>query len=300
MKPQHLPLTFVDHVSNPLIRPPFPEFVIADPTFLPPADTPDGRWHLYAHGILLGIHHYVSDDGVAWRHLGRVCWGMRPNLVRDGDGYLLFVERMRSLQHSVIAMARSGDLVRWTPLQVVMEPSLPWEGELGRMNSNPSLVRCDDGWRLYYSASLCFLKDCGFPEPKHIGVAFADRPEGPWRKHPTPLLSPSPDVPHRNHGAGAIKVVRHGDGFLGFTNGIYIDADGHSRSDIRLLTSDDGIAWEYASDRSLVTWEGDGWKKALVYALDARRVGDEWRMYYNARSGWRFGVERIGLAVCRM
>jgi len=298
MKQQHLPLTFTDHVSNPLVRPPFPEFVIADPTFLPPGDSPDGRWHLFAHGILLGIHHYVSDDGVAWRRIGRVFWGMRPNLVKDGDGYLLFFERILSPRKSVIALTRSLDLARWSKPKVVLEPSLAWEGDKARTNGNPCAVRCDDGWRLYYSAGLSWLKDCGFPEPRHIGVAFADVPDGPWRKQPEPMLSPSPDVPHRNHGAGAIKVVRDGGGFLGFTNGIFLDGEGRSRSDIRLLTSDDGLAWEEASDRPLVAPEASGWKRGLVYALDVRRVGDAWWMFYNARDGWRFGVERIGLATC--
>jgi predicted GH43/DUF377 family glycosyl hydrolase len=298
MKQQHLPLTFVDHVSNPLITPPFPEFLIADPTFLPPDQSPDGKWHLFAHGILLGIHHFRSDDGVAWRRVGRLFWGMRPFVMKEGDGYLMFFERIVSLKKSVIAMARSGDLVHWSRPVVILEPSLEWEGTTARTNGNPSVVRCDDGWRLYYSAGLSWLKDCGFPEPRHIGVAFADRPEGPWRKHPQPILSPSPDVPHRNHGAGAIKVVRDGTGFLGFNNGIFIDAEGRSRSDIRLLLSDDGIAWREAADRPLVAPEGTGWKRALVYALDARCVDGTWWMYYNARSGWRFGVERIGLATC--
>lgn len=297
MNGKHLPVSWTDHPTNPVLGPPFPEFLIADPTFLPPGQTPDGKWHLFAHGILRGIHHFTGTDGVSWQHAGVVCHGLRPFLVRDGDGFLLFLERLKSPWRSVIAICRSPDLVRWTAPQAVLEPSLPWEGGRARTNGNPCAVPGPDGWRLYYSAGLSWLRDCGFPEPRHIGVAFADRPEGPWRKHPQPILSPDPAVPHRNLGAGAIKVLRDGDGFLGFTNGIYTDAEGHSRSDIRLVTSADGLRWDYAHDRPLVAPE-PGWKRALVYALDARRVGDGWVMYYNARSGWRFGVERIGRATC--
>nr|MCU0283976.1 hypothetical protein [Candidatus Nanopelagicales bacterium] len=50
---------------SPLLGPPFPSPVLADPTFLPPDATPDGRWHLWAHS-LLGIHHHTSDDGFTW------------------------------------------------------------------------------------------------------------------------------------------------------------------------------------------------------------------------------------------
>ena len=44
--------------------------------------------------------------------------------------------------------------------------------------------------------------------------------------------------------------------------------------------------------------EFDRYEKALVYALDVRRVGDQYWMYFNARDGWFLGKERIGLATC--
>jgi hypothetical protein len=90
MKQQHLPLTFVDHVSNPLITPPFPEFLIADPTFLPPDQSPDGKWHLFAHGIMLGIHHFRSDDGVAWRRVGRLFWASVSDWIGRKATYMVF------------------------------------------------------------------------------------------------------------------------------------------------------------------------------------------------------------------
>ena len=45
--------------------------------------------------------------------------------------------------------------------------------------------------------------------------------------------------------------------------------------------------------------EGNGWKKALVYALDVARHERELRLYYNGRSGWFWGGERIGVALAR-
>ncbi len=291
-----LPLSWTEHPGNPLIHPPFPEFLIADPTFLPPADTPDGRWHLFAHGILLGIHHFVSDDGVHWERVGRVAAGLRPFIVRE-DGYRLFFERVDSPLQTKICSIRSDDLVKWSRPRNILRPSLPWEGSVAHTNGNPCVLRRDGEWWLYYSAGFCWLKDCGFPEPLHVGLARADRIDGPYRKLQTPILSPSPDVPHRNLGAGAMKVIEANGRLLGFNNGIYTDAAGRSRSDIRLLTSDDGIAWAEASDRPLIAPEA-GWKKALVYALDVRPVGDKYWMFFNARDGWFLGKERIGLATC--
>lgn len=299
MNGMHPPLSWTDHAKNPLIDPPWPEFLIADPTFAAPGNTPDGLWHLFAHGIFLGIHHFVSKDGVRWRRVGRVAQGMRPFLWREDDRWLLFFERMPVPWRSAIAVTTSTDLVRWTRPRQVLAPSLPWEGGFVRTNGNPSLVKWQGRYRLYFSAGISWLRDCGFPEPRHIGFAESDRPEGPFVKHPTPILSPDPAVPHRNLGAGAIKVLAAPDGGLwGFTNGIYIDDQGRSRSDIRLMTSPDGLAWTYASEQPLVTFEGEGWKRALVYALDVRRVGDAWVMFYNARDGWRKGRERIGQATC--
>lgn len=300
MTAQNLPVHWIDHPSNPLIRPPCPEILIADPTFLPPPDTPDGRWHLFAHGVVLGLHHYVSDDGVRWEHVGRVAWGLRPFLVRDARGYLLFFERFLGLSTTGIAVCRSDDLFEWSAPRFVLRPDLAWE-QAGRFRTcgNPCLVPVAGEWRLYYSAGLSWLKDCGFPEPRYIGVATAPSPAGPFVKRPDPILGPDPSLPWRNHGAGAIKVVADpAGGFLGFNNGIHLDAEGRSRSDIHLLRSDDGLAWAEAWDRPLVSPEGDGWKRALVYALDVRRHEGRWWMFYNARDGWRFGVERIGLATC--
>ena len=42
---------------DPVLQPPFPSPVIADPTFLPPDQTPGGDWRLWAHS-LLGLHAY--------------------------------------------------------------------------------------------------------------------------------------------------------------------------------------------------------------------------------------------------
>lgn len=297
---KYLPGRFNDHPDNPLIEPPFLEFIIADPTFLPPSRTPDGKWHLFAHGIVKGIHHFVSDDGITYIRIGRVRHGMRPFLL-DHDGVFdLFYERIVSPLRSRIEAISSRDLVNWDRPRTVIAPDLPWEGgRWFRTVGNPSVVRTDDGWALYYSANLSWLKDCGFPEPKFIGLATAPSLEGPWTKRPEPMISPSPDVPHRNLGAGAIKVVRDTDGtYLGWTNGIFIDQDGHSRSDIRLLTSDNGWDWIEAFDHPLIAPEGDGWKNALVYALDVKVVADRWWLYYNARDGWRRGREKIGLATC--
>jgi hypothetical protein len=74
-------------------------------------------------------------------------------------------------------------------------------------------------------------------------------------------------------GAGAIKVFRDGDGFVGLENGIYRDAAGASRSAILLLASTDGFAWTQVDPEPIIGPEGSGWKHAFVYQLDVARSG---------------------------
>ena len=83
--------TWDDHPNNPLIKPPFPEWLIADPTVLPAVDSPDGKWHLFAHG-LLGIYHYCSYDGIHWQKAGGIIsfLALRPFIFREKDRYYLF------------------------------------------------------------------------------------------------------------------------------------------------------------------------------------------------------------------
>lgn len=298
MDQELLPLVWTDHPANPLITPPPPEFLIADPTFFTPDKSPDGQWHLFAHS-LLGIHHYVCDDGVSWRKLrGRVHTGMRPFLFID-DGFYLFFEQLLTPIHSRIDVIRSDDLFRWSRAKTVLSPSLGWEGRFVRTTGNPCVVKRDGEYWLYYSANLVFLRDCGFGEPRHIGVARSRDIMGPYEKHPAPLFSPSPDTPKLNLGAGAIKVIFDdvSGGWLGFNNNIYTDTDGHSRSEIRVLSSDDGITWSETPGNPVV-YPTNGWKRSLVYAMDVRPVGRDLWMYYNARDGWLIGSERIGLATC--
>jgi len=296
-------LEWTEHEGNPLIPPPFPSPILADPTFLPPRETPDGLWHLFAHSIL-GIHHFTSRDGLAWeRCKGVVCRGsLRAFILAQDSVYYLFYERFLRLfpfaYRSRIEARTSRDLASWSRPAVVMEPALAWhkEGCRGAV-SNPCIVAEEDGFRLYYSAGLVYLRDCRFSEPKYIGVAVSRDILGPYEPAPEPALQPAAGDTYANMGAGAIKVVKVKDGYAGFQNGIYWDdAIAHTRSAVRLVTSQDGLEWEVTPRKPLLS-PGTGWKKAFVYALDVRKVEDRLYLFFNARDGWFSGRENIGLAV---
>lgn len=292
---------------GPLIGPPFPSPIIADPTFLPPDQTPQRDWRLWAHSML-GLRAYRSDDGVRWRHSGTVTGNaLRAQILSPanglGRGYRLTYEKSRVFVPMVVPWrswieSRTGiDLERWSQPAVLMRPSLPWHTSprLGAAVSNPFLIQNGTSWRLYYSAGLTLIPDCGFPEPTHVGVAEGPSPAGPFVPRPEPILSPG-DGP-ANLAAGALKVIRVADGWIGFQNAISWHG-GHSASTIWVLASKDGLEWALASDRPAVAPGGEPWMSTHVYALDVRDTPAGPRMYFNARNGyhWSRGRERIGLA----
>lgn len=296
-------LGWQEHPDNPLIKPAFIPRLIADPTFLPPSLTSDGRWHMFAHSVW-GIHHFLSSDGVAWERLPKYVSlaSLRPFLFIHKQKYLLFYERVLTLVpqiHSRIECRQSPDLYTWSRPVVVFSPSLSWhqEGNSRGNAGNPCVIETSEGYRLYYSAGLVYLRDCLFSEPKYIGVAIAHDPMGEYISNPDPILGPDGGDPCGNLAAGSIKVLRTEDGFVGFQNGIYwSESISHSGSAIRMLVSSNGYSWQRAHPRPILIPE-HGWKRSHVYAMDVRLVNDSWCLFFNARDGWLFGKECIGCAI---
>lgn len=287
---------WVDHASNPVIKSEPPEWIIADPTFVPPDESPDGKWHLFAHVMLFGIYHYVSRDGLKWISVKeRIESGLRPFLYKQDDDYYLFYEKLFTILRGVIVFRKSKDLISWTEPKMVLNPNLTWEREGSQRVGNPCLVKDDDKYRLYYSCGSVFLWDVMVPEPKYIGLAEANTIDGPYEKNADPIISPTKKHIYRNFGAGAIKVLKVGADWVGFNNGIYKDRFRRSRSSILLLHSTDGIDWKDVFKRPII-YPTKGWKKALIYQLDVRKVDQKYWLFYNARNGWILGREQIGLA----
>lgn len=304
-------LTWRVEPERPVLRPPFPSPVLADPTFRMPGESPDGHWHLFAHSIF-GIHHSTSADGLSWSRPALVIRNaMRPFLYDEDGEFYLFYERIPPLRllapwlsipwRSRIERRTSADLFHWSTPVEVLTAMLPWQRR-GKSTAvgNPCLARLEEErYALYFSASLVRLPDCGFDEPLHIGVAFGPGPAGPFRLHPEPILSASPDDPRCNLGAGALKVIRLADGFVGLQNAIYRDARGRSGSAISVLKSEDGIHWQYAHPAPIIA-PTSGWRRSFIYACEARpRPDGSWLLYFNARDGWHWtrGREAIGRAV---
>ncbi len=300
-----------DFSENPLIRHPLLSPVLADPTFCFPEDSPDKQWHLFAHSVW-GIQHYTSPDGATWKGLGiAISNAMRPYLYYEGGIYYLLFEKYRPLSlvlswikgrkwYSEIAIMQSKDLKKWENEVILVRPEKDWQQSDGNKSvSNPCLVKYGIKYRLYFSASLVYIKDCGFNEPDSIGIATSESICGPYQVTEKPLIKVNSQDPWCNLSCGSIKVLQCEDGFAGFENGIYWDGQKqHSGSVIIVLQSADGLKWERLI-REPVLKPSSGWRRSHIYACDVKysKIRGKWYMYYNARNDWEVskGQECIGL-----
>lgn len=279
----------------------------------------DERWHMFCHGFYDGdftpyLHHFMLDDGYKWVLNYKKPFNVNPVfLFHEGDEWILYYSAVLFKEPgafekygcvNIIRAMRSRDLENWSEPVDILTPSLPWELEHDETQKNfievrnPCMIKLPDGrFRLYYSAGTVKLHDCGYEEPKYIGCAEADSPLGPFKKRDMPLISPDSALPHRNYGAGAIKVYSCNGAYIALYNSIYLDSQGCSRSAINVLMSEDGISFSEASYNPIIVPSGAGWKKDLVYQLDLVRFGDELRLYYNVREGTADGIERIGVSI---
>jgi predicted GH43/DUF377 family glycosyl hydrolase len=304
-----------DFSENPLIRHPLLSPVLADPTFCFPEDSPDNKWHLFAHSVW-GVHHFTSPDGEAWKNHGiAISNAMRPYLYFEDGMYYLLYEKYRPLSlvlswikgrkwYSEIAIMLSKDLKKWGNERILIRPELDWQQSQGNKSvSNPCLVKVGNQYRLYFSASLVYIKDCGFNEPDSIGIATAESICGPYRVNGKPLITVNSRDPWCNLSCGSIKVLQCEDGFAGFENGIYWDEQKQqSGSAIIVLQSADGLKWERLI-REPVLKPSSGWRHSHIYACDVKysEVRRQWYLYYNARNDWEVskGQESIGLLTGR-
>ncbi|MBR2349724.1 MAG: glycosyl hydrolase family 43 [Clostridia bacterium] len=301
--------------DSPIIKPFGLAPVIADPSLLTPNESHDGKWHLFCH-TTFGVYHFVSDDGIDFKKVGKVLnRAMRPNINRIDGRYYLFYERTRTLifnglnainlakWKSEIYVVESTDLISWTKPKRVIANTKDYEiSERGTSISNPFLINIDGKNRLYYSCGLTYIDDCKFCEPTYVTYAESDKITEGYTSIDTPIIAPDKKDPYLNLCSGCLKVYQLADGYLGVQNGLY-EKDGNSHSAIFLLTSLDGKSFEFKKvivEPKVVC--GKDWMKQFVYASHLVKDGDLLRLYFNARDTAHAlkGRECIGFAEAKL
>ena len=297
--------------KEPILAPFGGAVVVADPSLLTPDQALDGQWHMFFH-TTFGVYHFKSDDGIDFCKVKKVAnTAMRPNINKIGDSYYLFYEKTRKLffnalnivnlakWKSTIYVKKSSDLVNWSKSYEVISNAGGYENSpRGSAISNPFLLETEDGYRMYFSCGLTFIKDCGFCEPTYIHYAESKTVDSGYVVADAPIISPDKNISYLNLCSGCIKVYRLKDGYIGVQNGIY-EEDGNSHSAILLLISKDGLSFEF--DKVLVSPDEDdqnSWMHQFVYASHLVRYGNSLRLYFNARNTADMlrGRECIGFA----
>ncbi|MBR3818000.1 MAG: glycosyl hydrolase family 43 [Clostridia bacterium] len=295
--------------SSPILRPFGGSIVVADPSLLTPENSHDGKWHMFFH-TTFGVWHFRSNDGISFERVKKVAnRAMRPNINFVDGKYYLFYERTRPLimnglnvinavkWKSEIYVIESTDLINWSEPKPVITNTRDFErSERGMSISNPFLLRENGINRLYYSCGLTFIKDCGFCEPTYINYAESEKIADGYVSAEKPIISPDKNNPYLNLCSGCLKVYKLADGYIGIQNGLY-ERNGKSHSAIILLTSADGLSFEFK--KVLVepcVVNGKDWMKQFVYASHLVKHGNKLRLYFNARdtSDMLKGRECIG------
>lgn len=296
--------------NNPIIYAPLNSFVVADPSVLTPDMCHDKKWHLFCH-TFFGVHHYESKDGISFTKKAKiVSRAMRPDINYIDGKYYLFYERTRSPIFnalSSIAGAKwisdiyctvSDDLESWSKPQLVIGNTREYEKyKKGHAISNPFLIKIDKNYRMYYSCSQTFIKDCGFCEPSHISFAESKRITNGYLSRTEPIISPDKNSPYLNLCSGCLKVYKLKDCYIGLQNGIF-EKEGKSHSAIMLLKSDDGVKFDFVKEMLVPQMCGDSdWMAQYVYACCLTYYEGKLRLYFNARdkSANLTGREHIGI-----
>lgn len=320
------PVQKLDNISwfpfndEPLLSGPWYLPAVCDPQLLLPDESPDGRWHLFAHSWL-GLHHYVSTSGIAWEPSKLIEYRAHSPFVfvHKGNYYLLYEKHDRKIpfvgrssapsdgnndDSSRIMLCSSPDLRTWSRPRVLLDSrSVPFSADYihAPRVSRPQLVKTAEGFRLYFGVSQTAMPDTGELFSRYFACAESSTIDGQYTPSGRgPLLAPGPDDPYMNLGAGSVRVLQGQEGFAAFQCSAYWDDKlRRSRSALFVLTSQDGLKWKREPETPILMTPQRGWAAGYIKSCDVRFKESEncWYCYYSANAAIMPGLRResIGL-----
>ena len=292
---------------------------LSSPTFLFPEESPDGKWHLFAHSWL-GIQHYTSDSGIRWDPMGVVqVRGKFPFLFKERGLFHIVYERhgrpipfaekltkrMRKnhVVDSHIEMRSSSDLFLWSePRNLLEAKEILCAGDYMRKPfiSHPQLLAVDGGYRLYFGASKVGRNPSS---PRYICSAFSAKLDNPFvLEGPEPLIEAVADDRYRSLAPGRLGVYKGSELYVALQNGRYWDEKRQKEvSGMSVLSSKDGLNWERRKGAPALVPAEKGWASAHIIGADIRYKSDEecWYCYFSATDDKKYGFfrESVGLLI---
>jgi len=275
---------------------------LCDPCFLFPDQSPDGKWHLFAH-TWVGLEHFTSENGISWAPLKMIEFRAHSPFIyyESGVWYLLYekhdkllqrfsrrTKETRKIETSRIEMRSSTDLILFSEPKILLDAThVPFakDGLDKAKISRPELFKTSQGYRLYFGASHLVLQDSRQKASRYFATATSAKLEGPYTG-PTILFRPEADDRYRNMATGSVKIVQTDDGFAAFNCCFAWDrAQGKTRSALVLFLSQDGTTFRALEPNPVIlTTPQKGWASRYITSCDVRYKKDEqcWYCYFSA------------------
>ncbi|MFA7670729.1 MAG: hypothetical protein WCY53_00570 [Sphaerochaetaceae bacterium] len=294
---------------------------LSSPVFLFPEESPDGKWHLFAHSYL-GINHYTSDSGIMWEPNRLVqLRGKHPFLFKEKGLFYLIYERhgrripfferraqkgrLPYLIGSHIEIRSSTDLSLWSEPKTIFEAKeVDSSGDYLKKRSigHPQLIAVDGGYRLYVGSSKVGKNPSS---SRYLISAFCETIEGPYIvESQKPLIESEGNDIYRNLATGRVSVYKAQNLFVALQNGRYWNEERQAESSaITLLKSEDGKKWSKWGKKPILIPAQSGWASKHIVGCDIRYKADEacWYCYFSATGEPQYGFvrESIGLLIGR-
>jgi beta-xylosidase len=209
-----------------------------------------------------------------------------PMILVDEGRYYMYSSQLDFYDPS-IELRISNDPLDWNVEPIDALPVIPAWASHG-LTWAPDVIRVDDGYVMYMTAQLGGVQ----PDTQCIGIAVADRPEGPFHPSPDPLVCQR----DRN---GSIDprtfVDANGDLWLHWKSDDNADVGGSSRSSVYAQRLDaSGTVLE--GDAVRIMEVDQSWEGRIVEAPQMVLLEGEYWMFY---SGNWFNQPAYALGVAR-
>lgn len=307
-------LSWYPFSEYPLLKPRWYFPRLSDPTFLLPENSPDNRWHMFAHNWL-GIQHFVSNNGLDWVPKKMIeLRGHSPFIYYSKSVWYLIYEKHDSTPSSLsfkelkehrgkkdslsrIEMISTEDMEFFSKPTVLFDSrDVPFAKTLLK---NPRLSRPQlffdekTGYRLFFGASHIVMPDSGQKATLYFALAQSDKLLGPYKTvGDAPLFGPSADDKYSNLAVGGIRVVPVKDGYVGFECAFGWDKiNNKSISNLIQIESKDGIKWKQSIKRPLISLPEGGWASRYITSCDVQYMEDDYcyYCYFSGNSKYKIG-----------
>ncbi len=307
-------LSWYPFSEDPLLKPKWYFPRLSDPTFLLPENSPDNRWHMFAHSWL-GIQHFVSDNGLDWSAKKMIeLRGHSPFIFYSkGLWYLIYEKhdstpsslsfkelkenRGKSDSFSRIEIISTEDMEFFSKPTILFDSKdVPFAKTLLKRPrlSRPQLFYDEtNGYRLFFGASHITLSDSKQKATLYFALATSKELLGPYKTvGDAPLFGPSADDKYSSLAVGGIRVVPVKDGYVGFECAFGWDKENNrSVSNLIQIESKDGIKWVQSKKRPLISLPEAGWASRYITSCDVQYMEDDYcyYCYFSGNSTYKIG-----------